>query len=255
VLRGSSFVFRSYGARDDATERRWGRVFAMASIITPVLLGVIVGAIVSGAVGAAAARLPRTPTTAGAIGPSFGAVFVRPWLALFPLAIGALALAMFAFLAAVYLAVAAREPTLREDFRRRALAAAGAVFVAALGALLLALVHAPGVGRSLVGETRALPLQGATAVAALIGIWALYARRWHAARIAAAAQVSFILWGWVLAQYPFVIPPTETLRDAAAPSVTLRLLLLGVAGGGVILLPSLVYLFRTFSASKDTLPS
>src|ERR1700737_4839204 len=43
VLRGSSFVFRSYGARDDATERRWGRVFAIASLVTPLLLGVIVG--------------------------------------------------------------------------------------------------------------------------------------------------------------------------------------------------------------------
>src|SRR5678810_1257562 len=28
VLRGSSFVFRSYGARDDVTQQRWGRVFA-----------------------------------------------------------------------------------------------------------------------------------------------------------------------------------------------------------------------------------
>ena len=25
VLRGSSFVFRSYGSRDDASQRRWGR--------------------------------------------------------------------------------------------------------------------------------------------------------------------------------------------------------------------------------------
>src|SRR5437764_5309144 len=60
VLRGSSFVFRSYGARDDATQQRWGRVFAMASVITPILLGIVVGAVASGATGAAADRLATT---------------------------------------------------------------------------------------------------------------------------------------------------------------------------------------------------
>jgi len=49
--------------------------------------------------------------------------------------VGLLTLALFAFLAAVYLTVEAREPALREDFRRRALSAAGAVFVAAFGTL------------------------------------------------------------------------------------------------------------------------
>src|SRR3954468_18041550 len=98
VLRGSSFVFRSYGARDDATQQRWSRVFAMASVITPLLLGIIVGSVASGAAGAAAGRL-ATPRDA-----SFAPVYLAPWLSPFPLAMGALALAMFAFLAAVYLA-------------------------------------------------------------------------------------------------------------------------------------------------------
>ena len=31
VARGSSFVFRSYGKHDDASQQRWGRVFAVAS--------------------------------------------------------------------------------------------------------------------------------------------------------------------------------------------------------------------------------
>ena len=40
VLRGSAFTFRTYD-RDDAHSRRlWGRTFAIASVITPVMLGV-----------------------------------------------------------------------------------------------------------------------------------------------------------------------------------------------------------------------
>jgi cytochrome d ubiquinol oxidase subunit II len=246
VLRGSSFVFRSYGSSDDGSQRRWGRVFAIASIATPVLLGVIVGAIASGAVGEAALRLPASGH--GPV-PGFGAVFVAPWLAPFPLAMGALALAMFAFLAATYLAVAAAEEELRDDFRRRALGAACAMFVAAFGGLALARAYAPQVSRSLTTGP-ALAFQAATALAALTAIGALWTRRWAAARIAAAAQVSLILWGWVLAQYPFVIPPVQTVRSVAAPRVTLELLLYGLLGGSLVLLPALAYLFRTFSSAE-----
>jgi cytochrome d ubiquinol oxidase subunit II len=244
VARGSSFVFRSYGSRDDASQRRWGRVFAIASVVTPVLLGTVVGAIVSGNAGAAAARLPTTP---GAPSPSYVSLYVAPWLAPFPLAVGALALAMFAFLAAVYLGV--REPALRDAFRRRALWSAGAMFVAAFGALAVSGMTTPHV---MGGLTRggALVLQLLIAVAALGAIYALYARHWHVARVAAAAQVSLILWGWVLVQAPYVVPPTMTIRDAAAPRVTLALLLAALAAGAVILLPALAYLFRTFTAER-----
>jgi cytochrome d ubiquinol oxidase subunit II len=50
VLRGSAFTFRSYGGEQEQ-EKYWGRVFAVASLVTPVLLGVAVGAVASGAVG------------------------------------------------------------------------------------------------------------------------------------------------------------------------------------------------------------
>jgi cytochrome d ubiquinol oxidase subunit II len=247
VLRGSSFVFRSYGSRDDVVQRRWGRVFAVASIGTPVMLGIIVGAVVSGAVGEAAGRLPSSTVASGSAAlPSFTSIYVAPWLAPFPIAIGVLALAMFAFLAAVYLALAARERELREDFRRRALGAALAMFVAAFGGLALASKQAPHVSHGLMAGW-ALLFQVVTGVAALTAIWAIVARRWVVARIAAAAQVSLILWGWVWVEYPFVIPWTLTLRQAAAPRATLELLLYALIGGAVVLLPSLFFLFRSFS--------
>jgi cytochrome d ubiquinol oxidase subunit II len=249
VLRGSAFVFRSYGARDDASQRRWGRVFAAASVITPLLLGVNVGAVASGLAGGAAARLSALDGAVRAETPSFWSVFVAPWLAPFPLAVGALTLALFAFLAAVYLTLEATDDELREDFRRHALLAAAAVFVTAFGALALARVQAPHVGRGLTSSTWALPLQAATAAAAITAIRALVTRRPALARVAAAAQVSLILWGWALVQYPYLVPPIQTIREAAAPRVTLELLVWGLAGGTAILIPSLMYLFRTFAAS------
>ena len=243
VLRGSSFVFRTYGARDDATQRRWSRVFASASIVTPLLLGIIIGALSSGAVGRADALLAVRVAAREAV--PFAEVFVWPWLAPFPLAMGVLALAMFAYLAAVYLALAAPDDALRDDFRRRALGAALMVFLAALGGLVLSSRQAPQVAIALMSGS-ALALQLVIGVAATSAIWALWTRRWQLARIAAGSQVSLILWGWVVVQYPFMIPPTHAIRGVAAPRITLLLLLGALVVGSVVLIPSLVYLYRTF---------
>src|SRR5258705_268631 len=79
-------------------------------------------------------------------------------------------------------------------------------------------------------------------------------RRFHVARIAAAAQVSLILWGWLFAQYPYIVPPALSIRGAAAPAVTLRLLAIGLAAGAAVLLPSLRYLLRTFKGRVRVAP-
>jgi cytochrome bd ubiquinol oxidase subunit II len=236
VLRGSAFVFRSYGPRG---RKRWGTTFAIASVMTPLLLGIIIGSIATGAVADAAGKIGGAGT--------FSEVFVRPWAAPFPIATGVFALALFAFLAATYLTVDAEEDALREDFRRRALAAAVAVFVCAAVALILARSEAPRVAIGVVG---ALLIQAATAVAAITAIAALWRRQYHLARIAAAAQVSLVLWGWLIAQYPYLIPKALTIRDAAAPVVTLRLLLAGLVAGAIVLVPSLRYMLKTFKSGK-----
>src|ERR687893_2196597 len=48
VLRGCAFTFRHYDAEADDVQQRWGRLFGMASVVTPILLGVCIGAISTG---------------------------------------------------------------------------------------------------------------------------------------------------------------------------------------------------------------
>jgi len=238
VLRGSAFAFRAHHGPDGTMPLRWGRVFAIASAVTPVFLGVCLGALASGAV-------PRAGKT------GFRAAFVAPWLTPFCFGVGILTLTLFAFLASVYLTVEARDIALREDFRLRALGAAAAVFVAAAGTLALALTSAPLVGHGLSASVWALPLHVATGVAAVGAIGALRIRRYRVARVAAAIQVSLILWGWALAQYPYIVPPALTIAAAAAPGVTLTLVLWALAAGILVLFPSLAYLFRVFKRYPD----
>ncbi|MGH9839738.1 MAG: cytochrome d ubiquinol oxidase subunit II [Blastocatellia bacterium] len=231
VLRGSAFTFRAYDRREDRVQRRWGRVFSIASLITPVLLGVTLGALAAGGI-----SVQNGVVTTG---------FIRSWYAPFPFAVGLFALALFAFLAAVYLTLETDEADLQEDFRRRALAAGVAVGVLALAVFLLAEGGAPRIRRGLAESWWTWPLQIATAAAAgaLLALW----RRWfRLARFCAAAQVSLIVWGWGAAQFPYLIEPDLTIHNAAAPPATLKFLCWALAIGAALLLPSFYYLFRVF---------
>lgn len=79
-------------------------------------------------------------------------------------------------------------------------------------------------------------------------IGALWRRRFHGARVLAAGQVTLILTGWALAQYPFLIPPDISIAQAAAPLSVLRPVLWGLTLGLLILAPSFLYLFRVFKS-------
>ena len=239
VLRGSAFTFRTYDDQHDAVQRRWGRIFAGASLVTPVLLGVCIGAVASGHAG---------PVPASG---DFADRFVDPWLTPFSLAVGLMALALFAHLAAVFLTLESDDPALTEDFRLRALWSGVLLFLVAFGALLISRDQAPLMGVGLLVSPWSLPFHVATGLAAIAVLASLWWKRYHLARMAAGLQVSLILWGWAVSQYPYLVPPDLSIQGAAAPAATLRLVLIVLGLGIVVLLPSLVYLFRVFKAAPS----
>lgn len=235
VLRGSAFTFRAYDSTNSSVQRHWGRIFSIASTVTPILLGICVGALVSGAL-----ALPKDST--------FAETYVQPWLTPFALAVGFLTLSIFAFLAAVYLTVEVREHELQEDFRRMALGAAVAVGVCAAAALVLGERTPMRVTGNLLTRSWAVPFQLVTAIFAITTIGSLVTRRYRMARAGAVLQVSALMWGWASAQFPAMIPGVYTIESAAAPHITLKLVTMGLSGGALVLVPSLWYLFKVFKA-------
>jgi cytochrome d ubiquinol oxidase subunit II len=235
VMRGSAFSFRSYGLGNDRARRRWGRIFAIASLITPLLLGVIIGAIASGRVPPNAHRLSD---------------FILPWMTPFCFGAGLFALAMFAYLAAVYAAAEAPDPALAADFRIRAIVASIIVGLLAGAVLLLSMRGAPLIWNGLTHRAWTWPIFWLTTVAALAALWALWTHRFALARICAAAQVALILWGWALAQYPYLLEPDLTIFNASAPPRTLEILASALAAGALILLPSYGYLLAVFKRGR-----
>jgi cytochrome d ubiquinol oxidase subunit II len=168
------------------------------------------------------------------------------WLFPFAWAVGALALALFAFLAALYLAVEAKTPELAGDFRLRALLAGLAADGLATLVLALAATSQPPIDAGPLNKPWALPLLVVTVAVGLGALGALWARRYALARALGVAQVTLILWGWAAAQYPYLVPPSLTLTNAAAGPATLRLLLIALVAGALVLFPSFYYLYRVF---------
>ncbi|MBK8256726.1 MAG: cytochrome d ubiquinol oxidase subunit II [Polyangiaceae bacterium] len=232
VLRGSAFTFRAYDSREDRKQRRWGLVFSLASLVAPILLGMTVGAIASGQI-----RVENGMVKSG---------FFRPWLGVFPLAVGIYALTLFAFLAAVYLAHQADSQALQKDFRTRALASGVSVGVLALITFSLSQSHAPEIAHGLTDHPITWPLHLVTAAFATTTFVLLYQWKFSLARWTAAAQAGMIVIGWTASQYPYLVVPDLTLAGSAGSEKTRTLLLVALAVGSLVLFPSLFVLFRVF---------
>ena len=237
MLRGSAFVFRKYDSTEDAVQRRWTTIFGIASFFTPFFQGLTLGALTTGNI-----HLVGDQVTTG---------FFAGWLTPFALTCGLFALALFALLAATYMTVAEKsQPDLQNDFRLRAIWAQTALIPLAIIVFATSKYGAPFMFHGLTNWWAPV-LLGWTALSAITAILALWSRRFYLARIAAVAQVTFILVGWGLAQFPHLVTPDVTLQNAAAPESTLKLLLLALGAGAVVLLPSLIYLFQIFKGQEE----
>jgi cytochrome d ubiquinol oxidase subunit II len=237
VLRGTAFAIRT----QDITSRPhagvtgappiWHGIFAWSSLITPTMLGIILGAIASGRASGPTDTLRET--------------FVDPWLAPFPIAVGLLTTTLVAYLASVYLILESREPAMSRLFRFRAMTSGLLVMI--MGAIVLFLTHegAPEIYQGLTKTGWGLATIVATSLVHLGALWALMTQRDLPARLLAAAGAAAILWGWALAQYPYLVEPSVTIHDAA-PSGTLEVLLASLLLGSVVLFPFLFYLYGLF---------
>ena len=240
VLRGTAFVFRTYDDQSDKTHLRWSRVFAIASIITPVMLGVALGAVASGTIHVDV----ETATV--------DTDFFSSWFAPFPFAIGFFTLTLCALLAAVYLTLETDNSELQEDFRVRALIAAVSVGAMAGISFLLSAKGAPSIRQGLGNSVWSIPFHILTAAVAVCAIWAIWRRYFQLARVLVPIQVVLIIFGWGLAQFPYIVAPNLTFSNTAAPDSVLRPVLIVVIIGGVMLVPAFWYLYAVFKGTSRT---
>jgi cytochrome bd ubiquinol oxidase subunit II len=228
ILRGTAYALRSGAPQDRETEGATGFVFGASSILTPLALGAAVGAIASG-------RVP--------VGNAEGDL-VTSWLNATSLLIGALAVATAGYLAAVYLAgdaVREGKPELARAFRVRALAMGLVAGALAVGGLAVLREDARPLFDGLTSGA-GLAAVLLSALAGLVTLALVRAGRYEPARFSGALAVAAIVAGWGIAQSPDLLPGL-TIEDAAAGRSTLWALLISIAAGLVILVPSLALLY------------
>jgi cytochrome d ubiquinol oxidase subunit II len=239
IARGAAFAFR-HSVDQPALQRFFGASFAFSSVATPFFLGTIAGAVASG-------RVPP--------GIAAGDV-ITSWLNPTSILGGVIAVGVCAYLAAVYLCADAAEhqdQTLLEYFRSRAVVTAVVIGIIALAGIAVLRADAPDLFDGLI--SRGLPVILASAVAGISSIVLLLRRRTGLARVAAALAVTAIIWGWAVAQYPYLLQPGLTVQAAAAGPATLNAMLISLVAGAVLLVPSLAFLFALFHRGQSTSPA
>jgi len=237
VMRGGAFAFRAYGEPNTGWQRGWTRVFGIASLVTPVVLGMSAAAIASGRI-----HVDGDVVRADLVGAWTGPL---SWVA------GLLSLVMCAFLAATYLTVEAvqrGDGELEERFRRRALGAGLLAGALATGGLVVMHADAPLLWHGMLED--GWPFVALSAVAGAVALGATYRGRERIARASAAVAVASVVAGWGVAQWPYLIVPDLTAPDAAAPKSSLGPIVLGLAAGAALVGPSLLLLFRVFKGSR-----
>lgn len=237
VFRGAAFAFRHYGhyGYDGHGEGpglpATGAVFSIASLATPMAMGMAVGAVAGGHI-----TIEDGTVTSG---------LWEPWLRPFSVLCGLIAVTICGFLTASYMTVRT-SGELQEDFRRRALAASFALGVLTTIALPGAYLDADAFWDE-IWEPWPVAVMSLAALSGLASLAVLWTRRFALAPPVAATTVALFIAGWGAAQYPYLILPSERISEMAAADTTLETFLIALPIGAIILVPSLLLLYSTFS--------
>jgi len=231
VLRGAAVSFHAYGIQPHRARERWAQVFAWSSLVTPVFLGMVVGGVATGDV-----RVRDGTVTTG---------WFAGWTTPFALLTGFFTLALFALLAAAYLATET-SGALRRDFSRRAILAEVAAGALAFAVFWRAKADAPALFQNLASSRFTWPVQLGTAGLAALTLVLLIRERHELARFSAAAQVALVVVGWGLAMDRHFVLPDVSLATAGSLPEVLPALTIALALGSIVLVPALYYLYRVF---------
>jgi cytochrome d ubiquinol oxidase subunit II len=233
VLRGAGFAFRK-SIEGLSGRRAAGATFAISSLLTPFFMGAVVGAVAAG-------NVPGDGN-----GPPFSS-----WLAPLPLLTGAMFVASGAYLAAVFLigdAGRGGDEVLQRYFARRALVAAGVAGLAAAAGLVELHAEARYIFDRLTHEGLPLVVLSALCGIGVLAVLLSAARRPLGAsprllRPLAGGAVIAVIWGWGVAQFPYLIPTSLKIAQTAAPADTLSAVIVVFIVAAILVLPALALLY------------
>ena len=244
IIRGTAFTFRHYDVVLDKSHKYYTLLFRVSSFVTPIFLGIILGAMMLGRI--------TFNTSLG-----FYDVYVAPWLNVFCIAMGIFSTCLFAYISATFLVGETkieRERKMYVRFSKRSM-----LFTMFSG--LLVFLTASMEGHDLLTDFS----HSVTSIITLVIATVLCPVIWHFLnkeknktvylRIGVSLQVSLILIGWFYIQFPVLIKLSNneslTFFNTQAPYATLQQLLIALVVGLVVIIPGFVYLFKVFKIKSN----
>lgn len=247
VVRGTAFIFRHYDAVVDGSQKVYNKLFQYSSIITPFLLGISAGALISG-------KLIPVDTMENH---SFTEVYINPWFNVTSLFMGMFVASLVAFLSAVFLV----GETAGEEQRLFIKKARKANIMVALSSMLI-------FGYGFYAREMFIDhffdnlFSIALVVLAsslLIPIWIFLGKgKKITVRAIVAIQVFLILGAWAQSNFPNLIFTTEgpvSIYEKIADKAVINSIAFALLAGSVLILPGLFHLFKAFGLFKALQPA
>ncbi|EZH73371.1 cytochrome BD ubiquinol oxidase subunit II [Aquimarina atlantica] len=242
TLRGVAFVFRHYDAIIDNSQKLYDNMFKISSLITPIFLGMVFGALISGEI--------RIVDDISSL--TFYEAFVQPWFNVFSILVGLFFAALCAFLSSVLLIGESKEGNENIYIRKSAIAT---IIVFVVG--LLTFGYGYIVENVFVQEFMKNPItiiSVALSAFLLFPLWKTIKKGntvWS--RFFAGLQVFLILSAVLISHYPDIIitqTGSVSLIENIAPDSVINVLGISLIIGGTVILPGLFHLLKSFKMIK-----
>ncbi len=239
TLRGVAFVFRHYDAYEDKSQYVYNWLFRISSLITPIFLGMLFGAMVSG-------EITTENTT------SFYVVFMASWLHIFSFLVGLFFASLCTFLSAVLLIGEADEEGYPVYVRKATIAT---IVVVVLGFMVICYGYFSNsyFVKGILNNWVSISLLIVSALC-LFPLW-FFIRKGNRiySRFFAGLQVVLIITVAVVPHFPNLLITKETtlsIFENSAPDAVIRVLAISLLIGGSIILPGLFHLLKSFKLIK-----
>ena len=242
TLRGVAFVFRHYDAVKDKSQHLYDRMFEFSCLVTPIFLGMTFGTLLHGDI----MLLEDSPNA------DFYALYIHPWLQLFPILTGFFFSALCVFLSATFLIGEAKDYEKRMYMRKAGIATV-VVVVLGMATLIAGYIAGNEFTQEFLSNYYAL---GAVTLSGLLlyPLWkSIRIGRIIYCRFFAGLQVLLILFAAIGIHYPNLIITRSgeiSLLANRAPDAVISVLGISLIIGGLLIIPGLLHLLKSFRMIK-----
>ncbi|WP_298535631.1 cytochrome d ubiquinol oxidase subunit II [uncultured Algibacter sp.] len=242
TMRGVAFVFRHYDAYKDKSQILYDWMFRISSLITPIFLGMTAGSMLSG----------RLIITDNYEAYSFSEVFINPWLNGFSILVGLFFASLCTFLTSILL-IGETDASNRKIYIRKSKYATITVITMGFVVLCYGFIYEV----TFITDFIKSPYTVGFVILSALLIFPLLQSIKHAkkvlSRTLAGLQVILILFAAMSAHFPNLIIASNiemNLIETAAPSHVINVLGITLIIGGLIILPGLFHLLKSFKMIK-----